>query len=182
MVGVRCFVRVGCVVAATIGLCAGAGCGRKGGETAKGRGAGSDDPLVSADDQGLMDRAQARARATWEEFAVALSEAEPGRGGYAIKKKFDCPSGDIEYMWLRVVSFDGEVFHAVVDNEAVRTKEVAYGDKVEIRPEDLADWMYLEGNLLRGGFTMRVLYWQESGGGVRAALDAKGIVVGPVDF
>lgn len=140
----------------------------------------------------------ARARETWARFAVALSEAEPGRGGFAIKKGFAYGGGSgegaggggekggggggggIEYVWIGDVSWDGKVFHGVV-NTSARRANVEAGDRVEVRPEELADWMYLDGKVLRGGFTIRVLYWEDPEGEVRRAMDAKGIVVGPVE-
>jgi uncharacterized protein YegJ (DUF2314 family) len=161
------------------------GCGREGGDESTSPKSASTDQ-AGDDEQAMMDRAMARAQATWEQFAVALSEAEPGRDGFAIKKGF--PYGDaggrdagIEYVWIGDVSWNGEVFHGVVNNQPLRATGVAAGDRVEVRPEALADWMYLDGKTLRGGYTIRVLYWADPEGQVRKAMDAQGIEVGPVE-
>jgi len=117
---------------------------------------------VQALDEQAMDKAIAKARTTWQEFAQALAKPSNSMRGFSIKKGFrveDDP--EAEHIWLTNVSFDGERFKGEVNNEPVDTKEVRIGEVVEVTPEELSDWMYIENGILRGGFTIRVLVEQD---------------------
>lgn len=114
-------------------------------------------------DPQAMDKAIAGARATWRQFAQALASPGDRMYGFSIKRGFrvgDDP--EAEHIWLTQVSFDGERFTGTVDNEPVDTREVRLGDRVEVTPEQLSDWMYIEKGVLRGGYTIRVLVAQDS--------------------
>ena len=104
-----------------------------------------------------MERAIQKAKDTHGEFIQAMRGKRPGTDGFAIKKSFGG-----EHIWLSDVSWDGKVFSAVVDNEPVDTKEVKLGDRVQVAPDELSDWMYVEGGSLKGGYTIRVLHYQAS--------------------
>lgn len=123
---------------------------------------GKPDYVRSSDDK-AMDQAVAQARATWPQFAQALSEPGKNRQGFSIKRGFrvkDDP--EFEHIWLTNVSFDGQRFRGEVNNEPVDTQEVKMGDVVEVTPQQLSDWMYIEHGVLQGGYTIRVLVEQES--------------------
>src|SRR5207249_2155274 len=91
-------------------------------------------------DEKLMDRAVQKAKGTQSEFVTALKAKRAGTSGFAIKKPF---GKEREHIWLNNVSWNGTVFSAVVNNEPVDTKAVKIGDSVEVKPDELSDWMYV---------------------------------------
>lgn len=110
-----------------------------------------------------MDQAVAQARATWPQFAQALAEPGKHRSGFSIKRGFRVQDNpESEHIWLTNVSFDGQRFRGEVNNEPVDTQEVKLGDVVDVTPQQLSDWMYVENGILQGGFTIRVLVEQQS--------------------
>jgi len=117
---------------------------------------------VQAFDEQAMDKAIAQARTTWQRFAHALAKPSDKMRGFSIKRGFrveDDP--EAEHIWLTNVSFDGKGFKGEVNNEPVDTKEVQIGDIVDVTPDQLSDWMYIENGILRGGYTIRVLVEQD---------------------
>ncbi|MCE9544453.1 MAG: DUF2314 domain-containing protein [Planctomycetia bacterium] len=108
-----------------------------------------------------MDRAIQKARSTYPEFVEALHKHPVGAVHFTIKKGFGAGE-ELEHIWLSDVSWNGKAFSAKVDNEPVDTKLVKLGDRVEVRPEELSDWMYIQDGKLVGGYTVRVLYYAAS--------------------
>ena len=80
------------------------------------------------------------------------------------------------------VTWDGGKFTGVINNEPVDTQEVRLGDRVEVTPTELSDWMYVDGNRIVGGYTVRVLHYQQSPEEQKAFTEQTGLVVPPVDF
>ena len=116
---------------------------------------------VQVKDEALMDRAIAQAVKTQGQFVTALASQSPGTSSFAIKKGFATPSkDDFEHIWLIDVKWDGSKFLATVNNEPVETKSVKFGDRVEVLPTEISDWMYVENRVLRGGYTIRALQAQ----------------------
>lgn len=105
-----------------------------------------------------------KAKDTQSQFVTALAANKASAMGFAVKKPF--PIGDSseggEHIWLTEVTWDGKVFSAVVNNNPVDTKAVKFGDKVQVTPEELSDWMYFDDGKLQGGYTIRALYHEAS--------------------
>ena len=138
------------------------------------------DYLTAKDDK-LMARAIRKAKATQGEFLEALQNRDPNHTGFAIKKPF--PAGeDEEHIWLNEVSWDGRKFSAKVNNDPVDTKAVKLGERVQVRPEELSDWMFIENGVLRGGFTIRVLHYQSSPKEQKEFLKHVPFSIPPIDF
>ena len=128
-------------------------------------------------DQAVMDRAYAKARETHQEFVAALQDPKQTMEVFAIKKPFGK-----EHIWLNEVTWDGSKFSAVVNNEPVDTSEVKLGDRVEVSPDEISDWMYVEGGALKGGYTIRVLFDSTSPQEKVELLKQFGFSVPPIDF
>ena len=67
-----------------------------------------------------------------------------------------------EQIWLSHLDFNTRPATGVVTARPNTIKSVAYRKRVPFRPEQMTDWMYLDGGRLVGGFTTRVQMNQES--------------------
>ena len=137
---------------------------------------------VRTDDNPELDRAMVKGRETYLELVDALAKPEAGESGHALKKAFAAPEGGKEYMWINELTWDGERFHGVINNEPVDTEEVKLGDKVTVTPAEVADWMYVKDGSIVGGYTVRVLHHQSTPEEQKAFTQATGLTVPPVDF
>jgi uncharacterized protein YegJ (DUF2314 family) len=137
---------------------------------------------VRSTDDAAMDRAIAKARQTHAQFASALAKRASGQRGFAVKKPFAVPQGGQEHIWINDVTWDGSAFHGVIDNEPVDTKAVKQGDRVTVRPQELSDWMYIDGRRVVGGYTLRVLHYQSTPEEQREFVEIMGLEVPPIDF
>lgn len=142
---------------------------------------GQPDYVQPADDK-LMDRAVRKARDTHKTFIAALQQPKPGYRNFSVKKGFPTPGGGQEHIWVSNPKWDGTVFRGKIGNEPVDTKAVALGDVVAVKPEELSDWMYLDGPKLVGGYTVRVLHFQGTPEEQKQFTQQTGMQVPPIDF
>lgn len=123
-----------------------------------GCGVGGADPNVIgvSGSDARMNEAIKEARSSVGTFLEALKNPRPGMSGFAVK----IPLGDgsrVEHVWVNQVRYDGTRFHGVLNNRAIGTTSVKLGDAVSARPEEISDWMYLQGRGLVGGYTIRAV-------------------------
>lgn len=139
--------------------------------------------VVTEYDEQLMARAIQKARDTQGELVVALAANNPNFSGFAVKKPYPVPgSTEGEHIWINDVTWDGQAFTGVVNNEPVDTKAVTMGDRVTVAPHELTDWIYIDGNKVVGGYTLRVIHHQSSPEEQKAFVEQTGLEVPPVDF
>ena len=104
-----------------------------------------------------MNKAIAEAKKTVPEFYNALESGNPDYDAFGIKMRFNTSDSGGEHIWINgLFKKDGEYF-GVVDNLPEFTKEVEQGDTIKIDKNQLSDWMYLDKNKLKGGYTIRLL-------------------------
>jgi uncharacterized protein YegJ (DUF2314 family) len=101
-----------------------------------------------------MNAAITKAKNTISEFDIALKSNNPDYSDFAVKKKYDTEDGG-EHMWISVMMLTNGNYRGVVNNDAENTTEVKFGDTVVVKKSEITDWMYLEKNVLRGGYTIR---------------------------
>lgn len=108
------------------------------------------------DDDPKMNAAMEKARSTVQTFITALKAPKAGQTGFAIKKRFkDGDKG--EHMWVSPVIFDGANFKGKINNDPQIVTNVKNGQAVTIAPDEISDWMFIDGRKLVGGETLRVL-------------------------
>lgn len=104
-----------------------------------------------------MDNAVHQAQQTLAKFVEALTKPKPGQMGFSLKKR--CGDGDkCEHLWVRDVHFDGKDMRGRIDNAPLELQSPRLGDEVTIQPEEITDWMYVDGGRLVGGYTLQVYY------------------------
>ena len=109
---------------------------------------------VTAEDLS-MNVAINNAKKTIEQFDQALKSNSSAYTDFAVKKKYKTADGGGEHMWIAVINLINGNYKGFVNNDAEKTNEVKYGDTVIVRKEEITDWMYLDNNALRGGYTIR---------------------------
>ncbi len=107
-----------------------------------------DDPRINA--------AIAEARASVQRFIAAFEQPPPNSTGFAIKRAF-FDGDEQEHFWLVPIAFRNGRFVATVSNEPLNVHTVRMGQQVEVAPEEISDWMYLDQGKLVGGYTVRAI-------------------------
>ncbi len=120
-------------------------------------------PVVEiSEDDPRMAAAVDEARRRWPEFVAAFNQRQPDQH-FAVKAPFQ--DGDAaEFMWATVTSIHHQLIIGVLDSEPIDLKNVALGDRVRIKLQDLNDWMYTSGEEMVGGFTVELLRKIQEGG------------------
>lgn len=109
---------------------------------------------VTKEDTG-MNSAIAKAKQTINEFDKALKSNNPSYTAFAIKKRYKTPDNGGEHMWVAGIIIVNENYKGFINNDAEMTTEVKYGDTVIVRKDEITDWMYLDKNVLKGGYIIR---------------------------
>ncbi len=112
---------------------------------------------VSEKDDYVMNQAIEKASKTIDYFDNALKIKNINYTDFAIKKRFKTKDDGGEYIWITVISIVSEGYKGIINNDAEVTKEVKYGDTVIVNKNEISDWMYLDNNVLKGGYTIRVI-------------------------
>jgi uncharacterized protein YegJ (DUF2314 family) len=104
-----------------------------------------------------MGAAIAKARATLPSFRAVLASPPAGAEKFSVKVGFVDDSSEREHIWLGDVKLTETHVSGALNNEPVNVSRLQLGQHVTAPLEDISDWMYVEGGVLRGGFTLRVL-------------------------
>lgn len=142
---------------------------------------GNPDVVYYDDSDDLMNRGIAKAKATYAEFLTALEAKDPASTGFSVKKPFEAREGK-EHLWISDVAWDGKKFTGTVGNEPVNVPGLALGQAVEVKPEELSDWMYILDGKLYGGYTIRVMMGEYPPEERKAIEQQMGFTVPEIDF
>jgi uncharacterized protein YegJ (DUF2314 family) len=125
-------------------------------QTAKTERDGEPDIITVTDADTEMNDAIKNANSTLSLFSQALKNPSPDAGYFALKKRFNTADGG-EHIWVSSISIKDNEYFGVVDNLPEATADVKVGDTIQIENENISDWMYIENQKLRGGYTIRLL-------------------------
>lgn len=131
----------------------------------------SESPLfVSPSEDAEMEKAAAKARQSfrffWREMAWEQRRIVPGLELAAVKASFSDPPEiraqnpdglEVEHMWLLEIDFDGRRLQGTLINSPHSLQSLNEGDRVTITGKQIADWMYVIGGNVFGGFTVDLL-------------------------
>ncbi len=129
------------------------------------------------DDDPEMNAAIVKAKQTSSEFLEALRHPKPSYSGFAVKKPYPAAPSSVEHMWISEVREVGDHFEGVVANDAYETKAVKLGDEVSFKLDEISDWKYLDGQRLKGGFSIRYFYHRMSPAEKKAFQEESGLTV-----
>ena len=109
---------------------------------------------VPADDP-LMRAAVAEARQSWPEFVAAFERRQPDQK-FSVKAPFS--EGEAkEFMWLTVESIEEDTVYGRLGNDPVNLKMIRLDSRVHVRAMEICDWLYTEGEEMRGGFSLEAV-------------------------
>lgn len=98
------------------------------------------------------------AKNTFSEFELAIKSNHPDFKNFTLKKPFESPEGD-EHLWIKEIMFYAKKnkYVGIIADVPMHTEKVKMNDIVEIDKNEISDWMYFENNVVKGGYTLRVL-------------------------
>ena len=103
-----------------------------------------------------MNQAIKKANQTLDNFNKALISKNPDFTFFSLKSRFKTSKGG-EHIWVSEITLKGGKYFGVIANSPELTTEVKIGDTIQIAKDNISDWMYIENNKLRGGYTIRLL-------------------------
>jgi len=117
---------------------------------------GEPDIVYVDDTDPMMLSAISKARSTVGQFIEALSKPQPSQSRFSVKVPIR--DGDsTEHMWLIPVHYQDGKFSGTIDNEPDKVKTIKLGDTIDVKTQEISDWMYVDNGKLVGGYTIRVL-------------------------
>jgi uncharacterized protein YegJ (DUF2314 family) len=109
-----------------------------------------------ASDDPVMNAAIARARDTLPVFWEKFKTPGPGEDGFALKIKITDGEA-VEHFWCGEVAGDAEKASCVIANEPQSVQNIEFGQKIDVVPDLISDWMYLLDGKFVGAETLRVI-------------------------
>ena len=125
--------------------------------------------LVEQDDrmQAAMVKAQKTFKFFWRELYWEYRRIVPAHDFAMVKIPFkqkmkgqDDPV--VEHMWINNIQFDGELIKGELVNDPHQLTNIAKGDSVSRKKEEIGDWMLSILGKTYGGFTICLLYTSPS--------------------
>jgi uncharacterized protein YegJ (DUF2314 family) len=118
-----------------------------------------DDNLVTVPGEDPeMNNAIQVAKKTYPAFLQQFRDPDSSVSDFSVKMRFDYGEGNGEHMWLSNLYSRDEKLFGVLGDDPVKITTVHAGDSLEIKEDRLSDWMYIKGNKLVGGYTIKAIY------------------------
>jgi uncharacterized protein YegJ (DUF2314 family) len=99
-------------------------------------------------------QAKEEALKQWPKFLDAFSKKTKDQSFYV--KTCLSDGAKSEHFWISVQSMNGKIINGKIDNDPYSVKGFYLGQPLQVRVDDIEDWLYYEGKERRGGFTMTV--------------------------
>jgi len=90
-------------------------------------------------------------------FKKAIISEDPNYYNFALKQRFKTNDNGGEHIWISKVQYYDDKYYGIVDGKPISTKEVKFGDTIEVDYQNITDWMYFDKNIVRGAYTTKVL-------------------------
>lgn len=113
--------------------------------------------IVLASDDKKMAEAITTAQSSLSKFDSALFSNNENYNTFSLKVRFPYGEDNGEHIWLREITKKKGVYVGIVNNDPEYVSNVKFDDTIKVNPTTISDWMYLDNDILRGGFTTRLL-------------------------
>ena len=115
------------------------------------------DTLVPVDaDVPEMTAAIATARAKLPEFWRAFEQRAHGESEFSLKVEISDANGT-EHFWLTDIEKKNGKIYGTINNEPQIVGCVTLGQRIEVLPDRISDWLYLRDGKMIGNYTLRPL-------------------------
>ncbi|WP_407482834.1 DUF2314 domain-containing protein [Elizabethkingia meningoseptica] len=115
------------------------------------------DVHVLSGEDNEMDTAIENAQKSLYKFKEAIESHNPDYYNFALKERFTTADSGGEHIWISKVEYFDNKFYGIVDDKPISTMEVKLGDTIEINPQNITDWLYIDKNIVKGAYTTKVL-------------------------
>lgn len=102
-----------------------------------------------------MESAKAQARATLAYFWERFERPEPDEEGFALKVALPYSPRDTEHIWTKNIERRDGKITGVINNRPRDVKTVRLGQRIEIKEEQISDWMFIRRGKMVGNHTVR---------------------------
>ncbi len=105
-----------------------------------------------------LDAAGVKARAALTQLRPHFAKAVPAGEELAVKAPFTTDSGNIEWMWVDVVSIKGATVDGILDNDPDEVSSLKIGARVKVKFAELADFIHARADGTKvGGYSLEVM-------------------------
>ena len=119
------------------------------------------DAVVSVpDDDRKMNAIITHARETVDLFLQHLHNPEGDETSFTIKYPFETDPGSeetVEHIWVSDIRAENNKYYGTISNDPFYIKRFTYGDIVEFDINNISDWMYMKGDKIIGGESIKLL-------------------------
>ncbi len=100
----------------------------------------------------VMARAMSKARQTLPDFLGVAASPKPGMDGFAVKVAIR--EGDnAEYFWITPFTDKDGAFSGAINNTPREVHSVKLGQTITFGKSEIVDWMYMDGDKMKGNYT-----------------------------
>ena len=111
-----------------------------------------DEVAIVAKNDPVMADAMRRARATLPDFLALAAAPKPNTENFAVKVALH-QGNDSEYFWIDPFTNDNGKFSGRIDNKPDMIRNVKFGQVISFGQSEIVDWMYLDGDKMKGNYT-----------------------------
>lgn len=108
------------------------------------------------DDDTEMNEAILKANQSIDKFNEALLSSNPDYEYFALKTRFVTRKGG-EHICVSNIIIKENNYYGILDNLPESITNMEIGDTIQIKKENISDWMYINHKKLCGGYTVRLL-------------------------
>ncbi len=113
------------------------------------------DPVIMVDSEDReMNAAFAKARSEIDSFLAIMQSGTAS--SCSVKVKIT-DHDQVEFFWLDDLTYANGFFSGTIDNTPDLVKNVKMGQKIDVKKEDIFDWLYMKDGKMYGNYTVRVL-------------------------
>ena len=118
-----------------------------------------DKTIAVSSDDAEMNAAIATARSKLPEFWKTFDKPGQGEKDFSLKVKITDDNGT-EYFWVIPVEKKGGKIYGTINNDPDIVKSVKLGQRIEVREDAVADWLFMRNGKMVGNYTLRPLLKQ----------------------
>lgn len=113
--------------------------------------------MIEGDDPELIAAAE-KARSDLGKLKAHFARGVPPGEQLTVKAKFTDDDGQVEWMWVDVVAFNGSSFQGTLANDPEMITSLRPGQKVHVKLADVADYLHeTKGGERSGGYSIEVM-------------------------